>query len=99
MTIRRADNSQSPTGQVAATKRHDAEAMAGDARPAPIRLYLMGRNTLISYNAPGVQSPVVDKLIVKVPSQRRVIKRNPVPLGRRALDRVLTRTITCADVV
>ncbi|HBV9601190.1 TPA: ABC transporter substrate-binding protein, partial [Klebsiella pneumoniae] len=41
-----------------------------------------------SYNAPGVQSPVVDKLIAQI-LQWQGNKQKLIPLGR-ALDRVLT---------
>ncbi len=46
-----------------------------------------------SYNAPGVKSPVIDALIAKIVAAQGD-KNKLLPLGR-ALDRVLTGTITC----
>lgn len=50
-----------------------------------------------SYNAPGVQSPVIDKLIGQIIAAQGD-KAKLIPLGR-ALDRVLTELLHVADVV
>ncbi len=68
--------------------------MAGDAPPSSdLQISWASEYIDSSYNAPGVQSPVVDKLIAQIIAAQGD-KAKLVPLGR-ALDRVLTRTITC----
>ncbi len=72
--------------------------MAGDAPPSSdLQISWASEYIDSSYNAPGVQSPVVDKLIAQIIAAQGD-KAKLVPLGR-ALDRVLTELLHAADVV
>ena len=83
------DNSQITNRMRSRDYGHDAARMAGDA-VAQFRLQISWSSEYINstYNAPGVQSPVIDSLINQIIAAQGN-KEKLLPLGR-ALDRVLT---------
>lgn len=94
MNIRRVDNSQI-TNRLR-SRDYDMMPRLYRAMPWPSSdLQILWASEYIdsSYNAPGVQSPVIDKLISQIIAAQGN-KAKLIPLGR-ALDRVLTRIITC----
>ena len=87
--IRQVDNSQYSNRR--RSRDYDMMPSLWRAMPWPgTDLQISWRPTHIhsSYNAPGVQSPVVDKLIAQI-LQWQGNQQKLIPLGR-ALDRVLT---------
>lgn len=90
MTIRQVDNSQLTNRM--RSRDYDMMPRLWRAMPRPssdLQISWASEYIDSSYNAPGVQSPVVDKLIAQIIAAQGD-KAKLVPLGR-ALDRVLTR--------
>jgi microcin C transport system substrate-binding protein len=93
MDIRQVDNSQYSNRR--RSRDYDMMPSVWRATPWPgTDLQISWDSSYIhsSYNAPGVQSPVVDKLIAQI--IRWQGNKQKLPLGR-ALDRVLTWNYTC----
>ncbi|KAF0673668.1 ABC transporter substrate-binding protein, partial [Salmonella enterica subsp. enterica serovar Worthington str. BCH-4719] len=89
MTIRQVDNSQLTNRM--RSRDYDMMPRLWRAMPWPssdLQISWASEYIDSSYNAPGVQSPVVDKLIAQIIAAQGD-KAKLVPLGR-ALDRVLT---------